>query len=274
MLAVLWDASPLWGHLALNTVIQTGLPYEIVTAKECQENILKEKAFNVLIVPGGAGKQKANLLGQKGMEAVRNFVAEGGAYLGFCGGAGLALEDGLALCPWGRDFYEGRIEHRISGHIYCDIFADNLIPQDMKKASLPVWWPGRFQEPGKEEIARTPSKGEVRVLARYREMGEDFYSHDLPVCSLPQNTLEDWENVYGVRLKPKLLDGQPAIIAGSYGKGQYILSYSHLETADSKDANQILAHMLKSLLTGTDAGKLTATGTAFEVRGGGLCKTF
>ncbi|HBV42192.1 MAG TPA: biotin--protein ligase [Desulfovibrio sp.] len=272
MLAVLWDASPLWGHLALNTVIQTGLPYEIVTAKECQENILKEKAFNVLIVPGGAGKQKANLLGQKGMDAVRNFVAEGGAYLGFCGGAGLALEDGLALCPWGRDFYEGRIEHRISGHIYCDIFADNLIPQDMKKASLPVWWPGRFQEPGKEEIARTPSKGEVRVLARYREMGEDFYSHDLPVCSLPQNTLEDWENVYGVRLKPKLLDGQPAIIAGSYGKGQYILSYSHLETADSKDANQILAHMLKSLLTGTDAGKLTATGTAFEVRGGGLCK--
>ena len=136
MLAVLWDASPLWGHLALNTVIQTGLPYEIVTAKECQENILKEKAFNVLIVPGGAGKQKANLLGQKGMEAVRNFVAEGGAYLGFCGGAGLALEDGLALCPWGRDFYEGRIEHRISGHIYCDIFADSLIPQDMKKASL------------------------------------------------------------------------------------------------------------------------------------------
>ena len=77
-----------------------------------------------------------------------------------------------------------------------------------------------------------------------------------------------------MRLKPKLLDGQPAIIAGSYGKGQYILSYSHLETADSKDANQILAHMLKSLLTGTDAGKLTATGTAFEVRGGGLCKTF
>ncbi len=277
MIAILWDASPLWGHLVLNTIIQTGLPYEIITAKECQDDILRKKAFKILIVPGGSGRQKANLLTPKGLDAVRNFVAEGGAYLGFCGGAGLALttqkmEDGLALCPWGRDFYNGRTEHRISGHIYCETFDDPLIPAGMHKASLPVWWPGRFQEPGDEEKTLDPEKANVRILARYREMGEDFYSHDLPINTLPQNALEDWEHVYGIRLKPKLLEGQPAIIAGSYGKGQYILSYSHLETADSKDANAILAHMLKSLLAGCDTSALTATSCAFEVRGAGLCK--
>lgn len=272
MIAVLWDASPLWGHLVLNTVIQTGLPYEVITAQECQEDILRKKDFKILIVPGGSGRQKAKRLTPKGIDAIRVFVAEGGAYLGFCGGAGLALEDGLALCPWGRDFYSGRTEHRISGHIYCDICEDTLIPQGMAKASLPVWWPGRFQEPSPEEIKACPEKGNVRILARYREMGEDFYSHDLPINTLPQNTLEDWENLYGIRLKPKLLEGQPAIIAGEYHKGQYILSYSHLETADSKDANTILAHMLKTILKDADISRLTATSAAFEVKGKGLCK--
>lgn len=272
MIAILWDASPLWGHLVLNTIIQTGLPYEIVTAKECQEDILRRNNFKILIVPGGSGKQKAQLLTQKGLDTVRAFVAEGGTYLGFCGGAGLALEDGLALCPWGRDFYNGRTEHRISGHIYCDMYADPLIPEGISKASLPVWWPGRFQEPSAEEIKACPEKGKVRVLARYREMGEDFYSHDLPIATLPENALEDWEHIYGIRLKPKLLEGQPAIIAGSYYQGQYILSYSHLETANSSDANAILAHMLKTVLNGMDVSTLTAKSTAFEVKGAGLYK--
>lgn len=152
------------------------------------------------------------------------------------------------------------------------LFIRPLIPEGMTKASLPVWWPGRFQEPTAEEIQACPEKGKVRILARYREMGEDFYSHDLPIATLPQNALEDWENIYGIRLKPKLLEGQPAIIAGNYHNGQYILSYSHLETADSKDANAILAHMLKSVLRGMDISKLTAVSTAFEVKGNGLCK--
>lgn len=277
MIAILWDASPLWGHLLLNAIIQTGLPYEVITAKECQDDILRKKNFKVLIVPGGSGKQKANLLTLKGLDAVRSFVAEGGAYMGFCGGAGLALEapkkeDCLALCPWGRDFYNGRTEHRISGHIYCDLCDDPLIPKGMHKASLPVWWPGRFQEPSDEEKRQNPEKAKVRVLARYRAMGEDFYSHDLPISTLPQNALDDWEHVYGIRLKPKLLEGQPAIIAGRYHKGQYILSYSHLETADSKDANSIFAHMLRSLLVGCDVSQLTAKSCAFEVHGEGLCK--
>lgn len=272
MIAILWDASPLWGHLVLNTVIQTGLPYEIVTAEECRNDILRKKDFSVLIVPGGSGRQKANLLGETGRENIRAFVAEGGNYLGFCGGAGLALEDGLALCPWGRDFYNGRTEHRISGHIYCDVFADEFIPQGMEKACLPVWWPGRFQEPAEEEIALCPEKGKVRILARYREIGPDLYTHDLPINSLPPDTLEDWENVYGIRLRPKLLDGQPAVIAGTFGKGSYVLSYSHLETPNSPDASAILAHILRTVLKNKDTSLLTATGTAFDAKGFGLCK--
>lgn len=272
MIAILWDASPLWGHLVLNTIIQTGLPYQIITAKDCQEKKLEQENIKILIVPGGSGRQKANMLGEQGILAIRHFVENGGAYLGFCGGAGLALADGLGICPWGRDFYNGRTEHRISGHIYCDLSQDSLIPKDMEKASLPVWWPGRFQEPSEEEYLADPEKKKVRILARYREMGEDLYTHDLPVKKLPPEAFDDWENLYGIRLRPKLLDGQPAIIAGDFGKGQYILSYSHLETPDSPEANKIFAYMLRQILANEDSSKLTAKGAAFEAVGTGLCK--
>ena len=37
------------------------------------------------------------------------------------------------------------------------------------------------------------------------------------------------------------------MVAGNYGQGRYVLSYSHLETPDSPDANAWLAHLLRVL---------------------------
>lgn len=241
---ILWDGSPLWGHLVLNAVIQMGLSYDIITAKElCLYGI----GAKILIVPGGSSKLKLKSLGDKGMAVVQSFVREGGIYLGFCGGAGLGLRGKLGFCPWDRNCYASRMQHQVSGHVECSIVSDTLTGS-ARKVSLPVWWPGRFQE--------SSSDVGVRVLARYESAGKDLFIGDIPLQILPSTTFDDWKNLYGVSLYPTLLDDQPAIVAGTYGKGQYVLSYSHLETPESPDANALLGNILRQYLGNTETNKV------------------
>ncbi len=49
--------------------------------------------FDVVIFPGGSGSKQAEGLGEKGREVVRDFIADGGGYLGICGGCYLACEN-------------------------------------------------------------------------------------------------------------------------------------------------------------------------------------
>jgi hypothetical protein len=51
---------------------------------------------DAIIFPGGSGSGTANSLGEANRQKVREFVARGGAYLGFCAGAYL----GTANYPW------------------------------------------------------------------------------------------------------------------------------------------------------------------------------
>ena len=99
-----------------------GLPCRLVKGQDIANGALFRKpcpqgtpgkeqgAAPLLLVPGGNARLKARALGEKGRQAVRDYLAEGGRDLGFCGGAGLALsqhrsQDGLGLCPWGRAPY-------------------------------------------------------------------------------------------------------------------------------------------------------------------------
>ena len=92
------------------------------------------------------------------------------------------------------------------------------------------------------------------VLARYagsdpRTCPPDLCVADLPLSSLSPAVLEQWIELYGVSLAPGFLNGQPCALHGRYGKGSYTLSYSHLETPGSPDANRWFAHILR-MLTG------------------------
>ena len=278
----------------------------------------------LLLVPGGNARLKAAGLGDAGRAAVRQWMEAGGNYLGFCGGAGLALshaapKDGLGICPWSRAGYPERLHHLISGHarvrmLEGDEFSfcpqvrgpggmadspanaasapaggtadgpangtggpdgaggaqanpceatDAANPRRARAAataeksgqcpsprqsqpqqnapgspSLPVWWPGRFAA---EE--NTP----VRVLASYDAPDADFWLADLPLQSVPPHIFEQWQALYGVNLSADFLKGQPLVVSGDYGQGHYVLSYSHLETPHSLDANAWLAQLLRQL---------------------------
>lgn len=306
---VLWDDSHIWGLMVWRALRALGLPSRLVKGKDIANGGLLGKpcaggqTAPLLMAPGGNARLKAQALGEAGREAVRDWLRAGGRYLGFCGGAGLALsharaQDGLHICPWSRGSYPERQQHLISGHARVrvrsclidgtdaesrpaaldaparpdslrpplDDAACALVPPrwrgcaravpppgracarrlapaaDAARAdefpSLPVWWPGRFAP---------TSDAAVSVLARYHCPDRDFWLADLPLRHIPAHVLEAWQALYGVNLSADFLTDQPLMAAGNYGDGRYVLSYSHLETPDSPDANHWLAHLLREL---------------------------
>lgn len=253
---ILWDASHIWGLMAWRALRALGVPSRLVKGKEIAEGALHGKpgaggGARLLLVPGGSAGRKAALLGKAGRAAVRDFVHGGGAYLGFCGGAGLALshareENGLGLCPWTRAPYIQRFQHLISGHVLAsapNAPAEILPPPGTAPVSsaisLPVWWPGRF-------APQSDCDG-VITLATSIAPDADLWLADLPLGGVPSRVLETWRACYGVDLSPGFLAGQPLVVSGTFGAGRYLLSYSHLETPQSPAANAWLAHILRNL---------------------------
>jgi len=243
--ALLWDASHLWGLLARQALTGFDVPCRLLKAQDIAQSFRSDKV-SLLIVPGGSARHKFDALGPAGRAAVRDFVASGGHYLGFCGGAGLGLSDaemGIGLCPWKRVRMNGRLQHQLSGHVrvrFARRAAANeaMLPDDCSEAEIPVWWPGWFEEPA--------GPSDVCVLARYAGAGADLHVADLDLGRLPAPVLEDWSAAYGIRLMPAM-EGAPCVVHGRFGEGTYTLSYSHLETPASLRANAWLAKLLRGL---------------------------
>lgn len=250
MLFVLWDESHLWGVLLLRALRAWGLPARLMSAHEAAGGLLAACPPAALLVPGGFASRKSFSLGSTGLEAVRDYVRLGGAYLGVCGGAGLGLTvpGGLGLCPWTREPFESRLQHFASGNVELIAREGPFTPPGMAGRSprplAPVWWPARFR----------PGEPGVDVVAAYGRPGPGFMMADIPLDLVPGEALEDWEALYGVRLTPSFAENDPCIVAGRFGQGRYVLSHAHLETPDSPEANAWLGHIL-SELAGTPSPK-------------------
>ncbi len=243
---ILWDASYVWGFMALHTLQGMQLPFKLVTSDDITHGLLFRKPPALLLVPGGTASIKASTLGTKGRAAIKEYVSGGGKYFGFCGGAGLGLtgKDGLGLCPWKRATYSSRLHHLVSGHIISKLISNSLVPQELgESASLPVWWPGFF-EPQHDD--------EVQILATYTQPDSDFCLADINLSSLPEHIFNHWQDIYGINMGVDFLYDHPCVVSGFYGKGQYVLSYAHLETPDSAAANAFMVHIVH-ILTGIKA---------------------
>lgn len=238
-ITVYWDHSHIWGFLLWHSLHSLEIPFKLLSSKDISKQLLDDTSL--LIVPGGSARLKASSLGTKGKKAVKDFLAEGGKYLGFCGGAGLALstKEGLALCPWKRSSFSDRLLHHISGHLFVHKSEHFLLPtSEEDTAILPVWFPARF------EVVETQEEQPL-VLARYGEASKDFYMSDLPLSLFTQEYSHESMALYGIDLDPHLR-GEPASILGKYAKGEYILSYAHLETPYSHFANNFYFNILEN----------------------------
>lgn len=234
-LALLWDESHLWGLLLLRALNALHVPVTVLKGEQIRAGALRQLPSSTLIVPGGWAKLKSLSLGREGREEIRRHVRAGGSYLGFCGGAGLALDSErstpfLRLCDWSRKPASQRLPN-FSGHVHCTV-TDN---RDSYEADLPVWWPSQF----------LPGKAPLEVLARYESPGPDFWSADLNWSGVTPSEAGQWEELYGINLDPTRLRREPCIVRGAYGQGSFVLSYAHLETPSSPQANALLCRLLE-----------------------------
>ncbi len=255
-IAVLWDNSYLWGLIAWRAFADLGLDFELLTAKQIRTGALD--GSDVLFVPGGWASDKILSLGDEGARRIREFVRAGGGYLGFCGGAGLALthKSGLGLTPIGRLPASIRIPS-FSGRIGLRL-EDGAHPAWQGIAGeteFYAWWPGQF--------ALGPEAAEVRVLARYGRPGSDSYVTDLPVD--PHVDWNAWEQGYGINLNPERIEGEPAVIEAAFGEGRVLLSYLHFETPGDAAGHQVLLNML-GYLRGVPADSEAASEAAVKAR--------
>jgi hypothetical protein len=246
-LLALWDESQWWGLLLDHAVRSLTLPVAWVRSREIADGLLADVPPGALLVPGGWSKLKSESLGAKGRRAIREYVRLGGTYIGFCGGAALALSThgpspGLGLCPWGRESFSKRLPN-FSGHMRSRFTGDpGFFPGSVESEPLlPVWWPSQF----------SPCPGShVTVVASYDGPGHDFWVSDLKVSSLPDDQIPAWERCYRIKLRPETITGEPCIVSGSFGRGRYLLSYAHLETPESRQANALLRDLLGGICDG------------------------
>ncbi|MDA8240456.1 MAG: BPL-N domain-containing protein [Nitrospiraceae bacterium] len=235
--ALLWDESFLWGIMAYAALKKLGLPFKLVRAEDVRAGCLDD--YSVIFVPGGWSSNKLKSLGDEGAEAIRGFVRDGGGYLGFCGGAGLATSDGLGLLDVRRKpttervpSFSGRIRVKTQKH---DIW--NGMPDSIFHA----WWPPQFGAMGKG----------IRVLARYGKALSDSFSSDLNTGDIAiTDRWTELEQIYKINLDPSRIAGEPTVIEGRYGEGKVILSLIHFDTIDDCSGGIILRNLLNYLSNG------------------------
>ena len=227
--ALLWDESFLWGIMAWRAIREAGLPFDLLRFEDVRKGALSR--YRMIFVPGGWASNKMSALGDQGMAEIRRFVAGGGNYLGICGGAGMATENGLGLLPITRKSQRERVPS-FSGPIRltCDGHA---MWQGLDRPVFFVWWPSQFQ-------VEDPA---IKVLATYEEAQAGAFSADINMVDGGTIGWSELEQRYGILLDPSRLCGEPGVLEGRFGRGKVILSLVHFDTPGDRNGANVLGNL-------------------------------
>ena len=229
--AFLWDESFLWGIMAHKALTEADLPFDLVRAEDIRQGCLKR--CSALFVPGGWASNKIKALRDDGAEEIRRFVHDGGAYVGFCGGAGLATQDGLGLLPIRRRPTKDRVPS-FSGRIKLIQSSEHACWRGVEEPIFHAWWPSQFVIDGDG----------VSVLATYGTALPDAFSSDINIGDAETyGTWSELEQLYQINLDPKRLAGEPAVLEGTFGKGTVFLSLVHFDTPHDASGAEVLKNL-------------------------------
>jgi putative intracellular protease/amidase len=219
--------------MARRALIEARLPFDLLRSEDVRKGALSR--YRMIFVPGGWASNKINALGDQGMEEIRRFVTGGGNYMGICGGAGMATENGLGLLPIKRKPPGERVPS-FSGPIrlFC---AEHAIWQEIDTPVFFVWWPSQFQ-------VEDPN---IKVLARYEEAQADAFSADINVVDGGTIGWSELEQHYGILLDPSRLCGEPGVLEGRFGLGRVILSLVHFDTPGDRNGAAVLRNLWSHL---------------------------
>jgi hypothetical protein len=222
--------------MARQALLEAGLPFDLISSEKIRQGALPR--YRMLFVPGGWASNKWSALGDRGRAEIRRFVESGGSYLGICGGAGLATEEGFALLPIRRKPSPERIAS-FSGPVRLAL-ADHPIWRGIEAPLFFAWWPSQF---------RIENQG-TRVLATYEEASPDAFSADIPVGVGKAEGWQALEKSYGILLDPERLRGEPAVMEGGFGRGRVILSLLHFDTPADPNGSAVLQNLWEYLSPG------------------------
>lgn len=177
-----------------------------IRAPEIQAGSLTN--FDAVIFPGGSASKQGETIGGEGRELVREFVRNGGGYIGICAGAYLA----------------------------CSSFSWGVHVLDAKTVS-PKWRRGA----GRVQMQLTPEGEEL--LAHSAEP-KSIYYHNGPILAPAENPdIEDYATLATFTTElaeydsPKgIMTGSPAIASGAYGKGRVICFSPHPESTSGLES--------------------------------------
>jgi hypothetical protein len=231
--ALFWDESFLWGVMACRALREAGLPFDILRAEDVRSGALSR--YRMIFIPGGWASNKLIALGEEGCEKIRLFVEAGGSYLGICGGAGMATDDGIGLMPVGRKPSRQRVPS-FSGGVRISP-ADHMIWQGIEEPAFTAWWPSQFRI----------GDHNIRVLAAYDEAQLDAFSSDIRVEDGLSHGWPVLEERYGILLDPARLRGEPAVLEGRCGNGKVILSMLHFDTPGDRNGAVVLRNLWRCL---------------------------
>jgi hypothetical protein len=244
--------------MAYKALQRAGLAFDLIRAEELKKDRLKNYAM--LFVPGGWSSNKMKALGEKGVDSVKRFIHEGGSYLGFCGGAGLATLDGIGLLNIRRKPTRDRVPS-FSGRIMLKT-SEHPVWRGIREPVFHAWWPPQF-------VIHDDS---VKVLAAYQEALPDSFSSDLNTGDVANSGgWTQFERLYQINLDPTRLMNDPAVIEGTYGKGKVLLSLVHFDTVNDKNGMNMLKNLWKYLAPGNrrnsseDHGRTVRKGGNFAV---------
>jgi Biotin-protein ligase, N terminal len=240
-----WDESFLWGLMSYKALCANGLSFDLIRSDDIRKGKLKD--YSMLFVAGGWASNKLKSLGDDGVSEVKKFVRAGGNYLGFCGGAGLATRDGLGLLNVKRKPTKERVPS-FSGRIRLDLLEHKLWEGIGKRPYrtgdyfssqvFQAWWPSQFLVEGTE----------VKTLATYSDALPDSFSSDLNVGDTEAGCRwDEMEKVYGIKLNPEGLRGDPAVLEGKYGEGRVVLSLIHFDTPLDENGSIVLRNLWEYL---------------------------
>ncbi len=179
------------------------------------------KSYDVLIVPGGNAERQAEQLGKAGRRAIREFVEEGGGYVGVCAGGKLATTN--------FDWSLGLINAQTLSDKRQSPGPDGVMTVDMgKRGSGTVNM--ELTDAGRKIFAGQPGLIETGF-----HLGPVFLPNrqsDLPQClPLGEYRSEVWLH----KLQIGTMVNSPSMLAAQFGKGRVIIFSSHPEGRDETE---------------------------------------
>lgn len=205
--------------------------------------------FRAIYVNGGSASKHARSLGDCGQERIREYVANGGAYVGTCAGAFIASAGGM--------------DNKGKAH-YSDIYIK--------------LWPGYAHRTMLKKSSTTLRLEKGCPLYKYFDFGKErlvtdvrhnggCYAHESPANPLPTSTEPLARYIFDNTDKVKI-DNEICVWAykPTEESGRAILCGSHPEGIADGEQLEFMAAMLLYAMDGNPAPKIKATLKEGEVR--------